>query len=346
MQTTTRWTARGKVWILLALGALAVFLLRDMLWSLTGQVMLGTVLAYALSPVCKALEKRLPRGLAAFASLLLLVAVLVAFVTLLVPPLVAQVQLLLTQVPTLIQQIRDLFDGLEERLAGIGLPSLVSAEAWQRLAQFSGLALTGLAQSAGGMASALARLSLAVVLAYYFLKDREFFLHRLAMCVPLKYRQRAILAAAEMRREVGGYLRGQMLVAVFVGAMTALGLLVLGIPAWLALGLMMAVLDLIPYFGPFLGAVPILLFSLPGGISRVLWALGVVLVVQQLEGNVVSPRLIGRHTGLHPVTVLLSLTTGGALWGVMGMLVALPVVLAVRGCVRVLRCYEEPAHPL
>jgi predicted PurR-regulated permease PerM len=337
---TPRRVILWRIWLPLALCLAAAVLLRAVLWRLLLQVLLGALLAYALSPLCKALEKRMPKGLAALCALLALLLGAAAFLLALVPPLVSQARLLAGQAPALAAQLRETLGRLDDRLAALGLPALVGDEAWARLARFSGAALQGLANSAGGMASGLAQLSLATVLAYYFLKDRAFFLHRLAMLVPLKHRKRALLAAAEVRREVGGYLRGQLLVCACVGALTALGLRLVGIQAWLALGLLMAILDVIPYFGPFLGAIPVLLFSLPGGMGRVLWALGVVLAAQQLEGNLVAPRLLGQHVGLHPVAVILALSAGGALLGIWGMVLALPVAVSVRGYMRVLRCAD------
>ena len=140
----------------------------------------------------------------------------------------------------------------------------------------------------------------------------------------------------EMRREAGGYIRGQLLVALAVGLLTALGLLIVGIPAWLVLGLLMGACEFIPYIGPLIGGVPIALFSLPMGFHALLWGLGVTVLVQQIEGYFLSPRLMGEATGLHPVSVLLLLSAGGLLFGLGGMMAAVPAYVCLRGAVRVL----------
>ena len=98
----------------------------------------------------------------------------------------------------------------------------------------------------------------------------------------------------------------------------------------------MGLCELIPYIGPFIGAVPIALFSWPMGLSTLLWALGVAIAVQQIEGYFLSPHLMAGATGLHPVYVLLLLSAGGLLWGVLGMVIALPLFVCVRGAARVL----------
>ncbi len=338
------WWKRGKVWALLGTAALSALLFHGLIWNLLTQVLLGVGVASALAPLCKLLERWMPRSIAVLLSQLALLLLAAALLTLLLPPLLEQIGLLAEQVQPLTLQLRTLAEDISARLSGMGLPDLLDENMWQRIGEYGGEALKGIAHQAGGLASGVSRLSIAMVLAYYFLRDREMFLHRAAMVVPLSYRRRALLAAAEMRREVGSYLRGQGLVSFSVGALTALGLLLIGMPAWLALGVWMMLFDLIPYFGPFLGAIPIFLFSLSGGLPRILWAMGVVVLAQQAENSIISPRVLGGYTGLHPVAVMLALSGGGALWGVWGMLFALPIVVAARGALRVLRYREEGAR--
>ena len=169
------------------------------------------------------------------------------------------------------------------------------------------------------------------------------FCYRLSLWIPSRHRRQVLIALREMRLEVGGYVRGQLLVAAAVSVLTALGLLAVGVPAWLVLGLLMGACELIPYVGPLIGGIPIALFSLPGGLSKLLWALGVAVAVQQIEGYFLSPKLMAGATGLHPVYVLLLLSAGGMLFGLIGMVLALPVFVCVRGAARVL-C-ERPPKP-
>lgn len=337
------WWKRGRAWILLSIALLCAVLFRSLLWNLLSQVLLGVGMASALSPVCKLLERKTSRSVAAIGSLIALVLVLGLLVTLLLPPFIQQMQLLASQIPMLIGQLNALLDRAVALVSDMGMPNLLDENVYQRVGEFSGVAINAIAQQATGIVAALGRIGLAAVLAFYFLRDREIFLQRLTMMVPLAHRRRALLAAAEMRREVGGYLRGQAVVSLCIGLLTAVGLLIINMPAWLALGVWMAVFDLVPYFGPFLGAIPVLLFSLSGGWGRILWAMGVVIFAQQIENNFISPRVLGQSTGLHPVVVILALSAGGALMGIWGMLCALPVVVAARGALRVLRYHEEHA---
>ena len=137
-----------------------------------------------------------------------------------------------------------------------------------------------------------------------------------------------------MKRETAAFLRGQLLLSLAVGSMTAVGLLLTGTPGWLLLGILMGVLELVPYIGPVLAGVPAVLLALQGGWVRAAWSLGMLVLVQELEGAVLSPRLVGKATALHPMAVLLLVSAGGLIAGAMGMVMMIPVVVSVRGALR------------
>ena len=107
------------------------------------------------------------------------------------------------------------------------------------------------------------------------------------------------------------------------------------------LGLLMGVMELIPYIGPLLAGIPAVLLALAGGWTKALWTLAVLVGVQQLEGGFLSPRMLSGATKLSPLTVLLSISAGGVLGGTLGMLLALPVVVSVRGACRAWRSAKK-----
>ena len=120
-----------------------------------------------------------------------------------------------------------------------------------------------------------------------------------------------------------------------VGALAAFGLWLAGVRSSLILGLVIGILNLIPYFGPVLGAIPAVAAALTSGWQTALFAGLVLIVVQQLDGMIISPRIMGNITGLSPAAVLIAVFVGGCFKGILGMLVALPVLMVFRTCVRV-----------
>ena len=125
------------------------------------------------------------------------------------------------------------------------------------------------------------------------------------------------------------------MISAIVSGLTAAGLMLCGVPAWRVLGVLMGFFELIPYAGPVIGGVLAVLFSVPEGMICTLWTLGVLIGVQQLEGSVLSPKLMSGATRLHPAAVLLCMILGGGIGGVTGMLLAVPSVLCARAALRV-----------
>ncbi|MBQ4075032.1 MAG: AI-2E family transporter [Clostridia bacterium] len=322
--------------------ALAVFW--HPLARLLGQVGVAVLLAGGALPICRRIEKRLPRPWAAALSILAIIFSIIGLIGFMVPHIIAQVSLLIGQLPRLLQILQDLWARLSARewLDPLNMDMLDPGKWMKKAAEWLGNNLPAVISSVGAGVDFISRAFLSPILGYYFLRDREVFGYRLSLWIPSRHRKRMLTALQEMRREAGGYIRGQLMVALAVAVLTAAGLMALGIPAWLVLGLVMGICELIPFVGPLIGGIPIALFSLSQGISATLWALGIVIAVQQIEGYFLAPRLMGGATGLHPVYILLLLSAGGLIGGLLGMVLALPLFVCLRGASRVLYATRAP----
>ena len=296
----------------------------------------GAVLAFLLTPPARLLERRLSPALAALGALAIAAGAVIAFVWLLVPPLTRQVYELMAAVPAAVRGMEALIRGLAERLRAHGLdflalPELNTSLLSERLTDLA----RGTVIAAGGLAGGASRFSLMAVLSFFFLRDRKKLLLRLELLIPLAWRRTAVCMGQAVQRELRLYLRAQATVALLVGLLSGLGLLLAGVPSAPLLGLVVGVLNMIPYLGPVLGAIPTLLLALGRGPMTALWAAVALILVQQLDGSVISPRVMGSLTGISPAVVLLAIFLGGQAAGVAGMLFALPLVMAARTCVRV-----------
>lgn len=334
---------RIKIILCLAAAAAAVILLGRSLSRLLFQAGLATLLAWAAAPLCRRLEKRFPPGISALLSLFSFLAVLVLFLTLLIPQLIGHLSQALSAVPQLIGILQNALTQITSTAFFSSLSEYIShsGDLLQKAGDMLLSVIPRAVQLLGRIANRILRAFLAPALAFYFLRDREIFCFQLSLIIPLHMRKRTLFTLKEMRREVAGYFRGQLLTSASVAALTALALFILGTPSWLALGILMGICDLIPYVGPWLGAIPIVLFSLPQGIYAALWALIAVLAVQQIESLFLSPHFMSGATGLHPAYVILLLSGGGLLGGLTGMLLALPTFICLRGAVRALQCAAQ-----
>lgn len=302
----------------------------------------GAAFAVLLSPLCGALERVMHRGPAIALSVLAALLLVCLLLALFLPPIIEQAAALSAQLPQMLQGVRAVAERTQAFWGEYGVRiSDAGAQIVQRLSEAGAQLAQGALHQTGALAGALSQLLLSLVLSIYFLRERELFGYRLSLCVPLRYRRRVLAATASMKRELGMYLKGQLAVSLFVGALTACFLWALGVPYHLLLGVAMGVLNVIPYYGPVLGAVPVLLFSAGLGMERMLLSLLTVLLVQQVEANWLSPRIVGASTGVHPVTVILLLTLGGGVDGVRGMLLAMPLFLATRGFFHAMRYFPD-----
>ena len=281
------------------------------------QLFLGFLVMLAALPLMRFLEKRVSTGWAATLAMAGLSVGAGLFLLLLIPPLVGQARQIGSALPGLYRQIGEILGGAEAWLQrnGVAVDQRMRESLLEKGEGLLSDTAGSLTKRLSGVAGGIGRWMLAPVFAFYLLRVR---------------------IVREMGRESVGYLRGQLLVSLAVGGFTGLGLLLCGVPSWLLLGLLMGILELIPYVGPFLGGVLVALFAWPGGWSRMLWSLGVVVLVQQLEGGMLSPQLMSETTRLHPIVVLLCVMAGGAAGGVAGVLLAIPAVLCVRAALRVI----------
>jgi len=194
---------------------------------------------------------------------------------------------------------------------------------------------------AGSVASFLFSLSLVVVISFYLLLDYDRFLKKLSRCIPNLYRDDAMRVFSRIDQQLSGFLRGQILICICVGTLVAVGLSLIGVEYALVIGMAAGVLNIIPYLGPGIGAV------LSVGVSfldryegaetdwrGLLVQLGsvaaVFFAIQTLDAFFLSPKIMGDKLDLHPMIILFALLLGGALFGVVGMLIAVPIACMVR----------------
>jgi len=279
-----------------------------------------------------------------------------------IPYLGQELNQMLARAPEALDRIADFLSGLEERLARINLPGVDGSEWVERLRDLDGDELVaflqersegmgeaiwegvlGLGRGVWSFLSILGYLVLAPVVAFYLLRDWERILDRLGSLVP-ESRGSWKEAAREYDRLLAAYLRGQVTVSLSVGALTAAGLLLVQFPYAILLGAIVAVFNVVPYLGLVLSLLPALGIALASGtVGLSLLKVAVVYTVAQtVESAVISPRIVGDSTGLHPVWILFAILTGGFFFGFVGLLLAVPAAVGVKLAVmRLMEAYRK-----
>jgi len=335
MERTTSAVQRRRLLWVAAGGLIAAFFLRRVLWMLGMQVAAAALLMLLALPLCRLMERRMPPSVAAVTALLALGTGAVGIALLLVPPILRQMQQMMADLPAVLTWLRGWWDGAVRWMAARGLDiAPVREEIFALVSSRAGSFVSGVVGTAARLVSSVSRVLLAPLLAFYFLRDRRRIAASLTMLLPVQHRAQGVRAAREMRRETAAFLRGQLLLSLSVGGLTALGLLLTGTPGWLLLGLLMGLLELVPYVGPLIAGIPAVLLALQNGWGSALWTLAVLFAVQQVEGTFLSPRLLAGATQLHPLAVLLLVSAGGMLGGAWGMVAVIPAVVSIRGALR------------
>lgn len=336
-------SARWRFWVAMA----AVFLLS--LWLLNHILLpfvVGMVVAYFLDPVVVRLQRLgMSRTWATTAVTIFAVLLAIGVAMAILPPLFSQLQSLVLNLPDytvkLAARITPLIDPIRERL---NLPPLSLQELQAEVAQRAGqvLAVAGAVAgkvAQGGLAifNLLALLFLTPVVTFYLLRDWERLIAALDGALPRDHADTIRKLARESNAAIAGYVRGQALVCISLGAIYAIGLSLVGLQFGLVIGLIAGAISFIPFVGTFVGAVMALgmaLVQFPPDWIGVAKVAVVFLVGQMMEGNVLSPKLVGDRVGLHPVWIMFALLAGGALFGFVGVLIAVPVAAVVGVLVR------------
>lgn len=229
--------------------------------------------------------------------------------------------------------------------AGTSLDDL-AANARELLSKFGGTAASGVISGVSVVGEIIAMAVLALLLVFFFLRDSGRAVGALRSLVPRGGGDTAEAMARRAFEAVEGFMRGTTFIALIDALCITVGLLVLDVPGAAGLGALVFVGAYIPYLGAFIsGAVAVLVALADRGFVIALWALGVVLAVQVLEGHVLQPLIQSRTVQMHPAVVMVTITGGASVAGIVGMLLAVPLTAAAFGVAHELRDRYAAAHP-
>lgn len=333
-----------KKYILYAIIIILIFLLiyfiysiRKPLLEILSPVFIALLLTYLINPLVNILEdKKIPRSLGIIIIYFFVIAAVGVALGFLVPELIRSIRELTQTIPVYLERYNILFYEFVIRYRHSELPIRIKELLDQNIYNIQQSLMNTLQTMVGvitGAFSLFFDIILAVVIAFYMMKDIEKFKKVLVSFVPRKGREWIFVLVRDIDVVLSGFIRGQLFVAMIMSLLTAAGLWILGIKYSLILGIIAGLLDVIPYFGPFLGVVPAVIVAFIDNPIKIIWVLLLYFLVQQLEGAVLSPKIIGNKVGLHPVVIIIAVLAGGKFFGLIGMLLAVPIagILKVLG---------------
>ncbi len=327
---------RPEIQALLVFLALAVplMLFAWLFRSILFPALIASVLYVLLEPTVNLLQRRgLNKTIAITLALLAVVALVVWFVLAVIPLVGDQLALFRERLPTAWNNIAHLAGRLQQWLsANLG----VSLEADRLLPSASGLvqrATTGLVGGASGVLANVALwLLLIPALSFFLLRDYRSLRNSLISLAPNPVFEESLIIYHKVASQLERYVRGVMLQSLIMAIVTAVGFAVIGLPMAPLLGILAGIFNLIPYIGPLLGLIAPLLVALSLGTDPglLLATVGVIAVGQLNDNLIVVPTVLARAANLHPLVALLAIIVGGNLFGLAGMVFALPVLASAR----------------
>jgi predicted PurR-regulated permease PerM len=310
----------------------------------------GLLVVYLLDPVVERLARirvagrGVPRALLILLVYVVATLVVVEFVILVSGPLIEQIRAFAEDAPGYIEDLNERLAELFSWWNRLDLPADVKEAVDKAIADFLeniGSLIPSIIRpvfsSVVGLVGSVFGYLVIPVWAFWILKDRPAIVRAFDRAVPAGWRADTWATLGIVRRVFGSWVRGQIVLGLIVGALTFVGLLVLGAtvdPVFSRFAVLLAViagiLELLPVIGPIIAAIPAVLLGATAGVPGIVAALVLYLAVQQVENNFLVPKVQGDATNLHPAVVLFSLILGGAIAGLLGAILALPVAATAR----------------
>ena len=300
----------------------------------------AVILVYLFKPLVDRMERgRVPRVVGGCLSYLVFGGLLVLLGVLVVPALSNQAVQLVEQVPELIDRSAEWTLDVADRFnIPIGVEGVESVSAslrdWfadpaNRDVILDGLGRVG--EIARGVIEVLVIALLAPVLAFYILVDAPNLTASARRLVPEAQRAEVLHVGRQVARAVGGFIRGQLVVALIVGVMSSTVLYILDLPFWLLVGLTAGLLNIVPFIGPWVGGfLGISTALIVGDFGKVVWVAIAFLAIQQVDNHVISPMVLRVAVRLSPATIILALLAGGSIGGLFGVLIAVPLTAVLK----------------
>jgi predicted PurR-regulated permease PerM len=325
------------------------FLLLYRFYSVVFLLFVAVAVQIALDPLVRLLTNRGVNKVAAlFSVYIALFAVIGAILWYGAAPLADQVRDVTSTLPTYYHHLRDTLlnapigfvRGLASVLPAEPSPSLLMAAVNQgggEMAADATASAASAAEAAGGTTPAQAwqwfltgakgffGLFAVFAIAFYWTLESDVIVRRLILKAPAGRRDELRALVTESQSKIGAFFRGQLILCSIIGIAATVAYLVLGIPNAFLLGLLMALFESVPLVGPFLGAVPAIIVTMSAAPDKVVWVIGALVLIQVLESNLLVPRVMDHSVGVNAIITMLALGAFGALFGLLGALLAVPL---------------------
>lgn len=298
--------------------------------SVVNIILISLIFSYSLKPIRNILTERIKLNKRA-ASILIILGIFIIvgiFLYILIPSILKESN----NIGDIIGNIDDYIDSLYSKLKINDIEFLkniyviINEKLNTFLVTFSESFLTNILEGIENIIS----LAIIPIVTYYFLVDGELLFHKLLLILPTEKRIVIKKVLTHIDKVLSRYIVSQLFLSLIIGVITSIALLILGVNFAIPLGIFNGILNIIPYFGPIIGGLPAVFVALISSPKKALLTALVVFLIQQIEGNILSPKITGDSTNMHPIIIIILLLIGEKLGGFVGMIIAVPIGVIIK----------------
>ncbi|MDO5713716.1 MAG: AI-2E family transporter [Tissierellia bacterium] len=301
-----------------------------------GAIFISIIIAYVMNPVVTYMEQKgLNRKYGVLVVYITLTVLLVVLLVVVLPKTVEEMRSFFFRIP---EYVESWTGGIQDWLQKIGdVTGLKTQDLQTKLTESTNKLVDSFQDQAGdkirsiasGITSLLSKIVsfvLILIFSFYFCADKERFKLLIQRNIPGKYKTDILYLSNKINNSLLEFVKGKLLLAVFVGVSTTIMLIILRVDFAVVIGIITCIADIIPYIGPFLGLLPAVVFAAIESKFKALWVFIFFILLQWVENNIMAPKILGDKTGMHPLIVLLCIVIGGGMFGVGGMILSVPFV--------------------
>lgn len=316
---------------LILLGIIILVIIYKPLGKVINPFIYALVLAYLLNPIVKLLEKRkIKRIWAILIVFVVLFSIVgIAFGTV-IPNLTKDLGGFIENIPNIVAFVERLIGELKAGEISF-IPTEIQEflnveEQMDKAGKYLRSAFNGIFNAMVSSTGTLLDIIITPIITFYYLKDKDNILKAITGNLPKNALSKIKELGRDIDKVLGGFIKGQITVAAFVGILTGIGCFFIGVPYALTIGLVAGITNIIPYFGPWLGGIlPVVLAFMERPLMA-LWVVILILVIQQIESAFLSPQIMSHSVGLHPLLVMFSVLFFGSMFGILGMIIGVPLM--------------------
>jgi predicted PurR-regulated permease PerM len=289
---------------------------------------------YLLRPVLNYLLARRVNKIAAILIIyLFLTAIFMLFFVVGWPVLQTQITNFIESAPKLVQDFQEQIKALQQNRL-ISLMVSNESDLSTRLSEYLNRGLSTASNYIMNLVAAITNFFIVIgtapILLYYMLKESEHIPTSMMHIIPRRYQKVGEEMILEMDSALSGFIVGRVIITSLLAVLMYIGFLIIGLPYPLLLAIVAFILNIIPYIGPILGAIPVLIVAFIVSPTMVLWSLIVVILAQQIESNVLAPYIYGNRMDIHPMTTIILLLVAGDIAGILGVILAIPAYMIAK----------------